>query len=1219
MNRSFVFTLLAAILVLTVSVNAFATQGVPILNSTNNFNTSNYNATLYNVTTNGSEVNITTGPINSTCSQYWGFACDQGPPESSSNSLQACSTGAGNFEDVKEIYIEANDTVPGSFVNITCDFNVFGGGGDVVYIDYYNGTDWRNLYNASTSTSGNITVNTTLDNVTGQHIVRCALAYNPGPSGFCHDLSSYYDNDDFPINVVQGNTTINAAVRNIINWYKNGATFQYLNFPFEYGSNATYTMDYSNFNLTGNVTGATWNQSSGPYQNGAYYFAPLSGNKIEVLNDSNLNFTKNFSIMLWEYSISPSFPQPLIIRQSPNSNLTDGYGLYWYNTTAIAFYINNLGNVVVGDAGLGWNHVAATYDGRTMKLYINGALKGVTPFSGNVIGSSGPATMGTLFYLFEYYLNGYLSDVQMFGDVLTPEQIKNYYNNSPNLLAYTLMNTSDTWQGCITTNDLNGNGYSNCSNTLNIISGLAPTQSTPILNSTNNGNFTSHSITVYNQSTFDNESDNVNNIITWFRNGTSIMTLYLPFEGGTNSTYTKDYSNFNNTVRPLNLSYSRNGHNSAGAYEISTDTTNGPAYTLNVTDVNASLLFPSEFTFSFWANPGPIPARPTFGFNGSGFFNSQNPLTSYNFGVSFGDGFGSQLLSPFPEGAANTWTFYTIRSNATSFSVWVNGVVQQSATKTLNVSASTLRNFVFGNSGFDSGMAFLSPYLGRVDDIRAYSVALSDQQISDVYFGLDNVIESNMLSAGDTWQACIATNDGIQDGDINCSNSIVTNSFGNITLDNPSNGSYYNGEIWRSYVNLSVGYITNAGLILNYLNGSVYATTLNSSTMTNDALNDIFLKINVTDNFTWTVCYFNSFGEFACADRFNVQSDLTPPNITVIVPANNSNITTQDINASINATDAETGVDYCIWQVLPAGIPVVVNCSGFIIPNANLAPGVNQINFTAVDNLSNANSTIVIVNVVGINFTIVTPANNSYINISTPVFVPLNLSINDNSTPASCTYTINAGIPVVFDCSNITVNKGSYNEGNNTLNVTMVAINGAISEQIHTVIKDTSRPQLQILNPINGSNLTSLSFNLTTNVTDNVTSINSCWYSLNGAANVSYNCSLAYLLGANGANSIYIFANDSAGNENFTFISFAISVNTSGDFVSCNYRYSTIGANLTLTNENKELKYELVEVGINPAERYVALLVLVVFGLYLIIQTVKAYYNFGKPKMPTIA
>jgi len=66
--------------------------------------------------------------------------------------------------------------------------------------------------------------------------------------------------------------------------------------------------------------------------------------------------------------------------------------------------------------------------------------------------------------------------------------------------------------------------------------------STVVLNSTFGTNSTSENLTVY----YTLNDTNAKGIINWYRNGTSIAVLNMPFEGGSNSTFTRDYTPFEN-------------------------------------------------------------------------------------------------------------------------------------------------------------------------------------------------------------------------------------------------------------------------------------------------------------------------------------------------------------------------------------------------------------------------------------------------------------------------------------------------------------------------------------------------------------------------------------------------------------------------------------------------------------------------------------------------
>src|SRR3989338_4952841 len=96
-----------------------------------------------------------------------------------------------------------------------------------------------------------------------------------------------------------------------------------------------------------------------------------------------------------------------------------------------------------------------------------------------------------------------------------------------------------------------------------------PTHETPIINSSWGRNLTIENLTVYTVDTYDNNFDDTKNIINWYRNTTSVLLLNLPFDGGSNTTITRDYSGFNNTVNVFGSTWFKDeGYDTFGAYNF---------------------------------------------------------------------------------------------------------------------------------------------------------------------------------------------------------------------------------------------------------------------------------------------------------------------------------------------------------------------------------------------------------------------------------------------------------------------------------------------------------------------------------------------------------------------------------------------------------------------------------------------------------------------------
>src|SRR5437667_307825 len=72
----------------------------------------------------------------------------------------------------------------------------------------------------------------------------------------------------------------------------------------------------------------------------------------------------------------------IVLMKSSNSSWGDGYGLGQYGTGNISFFINNYaGHVVSSTIPAGqYSHVVGTYDGATIRLYVNGELTSSTSY-----------------------------------------------------------------------------------------------------------------------------------------------------------------------------------------------------------------------------------------------------------------------------------------------------------------------------------------------------------------------------------------------------------------------------------------------------------------------------------------------------------------------------------------------------------------------------------------------------------------------------------------------------------------------------------------------------------------------------------------------------------------------------------------------------------------------------------------------------------------------
>ena len=165
------------------------------------------------------------------------------------------------------------------------------------------------------------------------------------------------------------------------------------------------------------------------------------------------------------------------------------------------------------------------------------------------------------------------------------------------------------------------------------------------------------------------------------------------------------------------------------------------------------------------------------------------------------------------------------------------------------------------------------------------------------------------------------------------------------------------------------------------------------------------------------------------------------------------------------------------------------------------------------------------------------PANGSIFNYNTSI--PLNFSVSDaDGNLQSCWYSINGGSNVsIASCLNTT-----FNASAGIKNLTLYANDsvGALSSNITFFTIDNLAPLVRVTYPQNVSyNFVQSSLNYTSSDAN----LQSCWYSLNGGqSNTTLTCgdNLTSLSSSQSQNTWIVYANDSAGNLNFSSVSFFV-------------------------------------------------------------------------------
>ncbi|MGJ8661065.1 MAG: LamG-like jellyroll fold domain-containing protein, partial [Bacteroidota bacterium] len=191
--------------------------------------------------------------------------------------------------------------------------------------------------------------------------------------------------------------------------------------------------------------------------------------KITIPNSSSLNPT-NLTLEAWIKADSwqPSVWQGSILSKDGWATGDNGYCLRVGANGSVSFNIGNTGwHEAVSSALMGtneWYHIAGTYDGSLIKVYINGVLANTTVYTGVVASTTYNLTIGDFAYAAiggNRYFDGQIDEARVWSTALTEAQIREYMCKKVTSSHPQYANLSGYWNmdptGAVTDQSPNGN------------------------------------------------------------------------------------------------------------------------------------------------------------------------------------------------------------------------------------------------------------------------------------------------------------------------------------------------------------------------------------------------------------------------------------------------------------------------------------------------------------------------------------------------------------------------------------------------------------------------------------------------------------------------------------------------------------------------------------------------------------------------------------------
>jgi len=193
-------------------------------------------------------------------------------------------------------------------------------------------------------------------------------------------------------------------------------------FGFDEGSGAA-VVDASGLGNNGSVSGAAWS-TSGRY-GGALLFDGVD-DSVAVPDASSLDLTNNLTLSAWVRPTALSGWRTVLLKERPGSQAYSLYGASESPRPSGWLIIGSAEQQVLSPSALpvnAWSHLAFTYDGSWMRLFVNGVEVISQPQTGSASVTSGVLRIGGNSIWGEYFA-GAIDEVRIYNRALTAAQLQ---------------------------------------------------------------------------------------------------------------------------------------------------------------------------------------------------------------------------------------------------------------------------------------------------------------------------------------------------------------------------------------------------------------------------------------------------------------------------------------------------------------------------------------------------------------------------------------------------------------------------------------------------------------------------------------------------------------------------------------------------------------------------------------------------------------------------
>lgn len=484
-----------------------------------------------------------------------------------------------------------------------------------------------------------------------------------------------------------------------------------LNYPY----NNLSTRDISGNNLDASLVGS---YTSGNDQNGYANSALVFSNATAITPHNTLmNVSNQLSLSCWfNASLLSSSALDAHRLMDKFQGINSGNFVLDISANQIRFFCGSANAVSTTTVSAStWYHVAATYDGAALRIYLNGVLDQTVPYSGTLTPNTSSFLVGKNQNNYnEFY--GSINDVRFYSRAITQSEIADVMQAADVVVAQKSYSFCAGQNAAITAN-MSGSAIIWKKNGIvltdagNIQGTLTPTLTISNLGSNDCDTYSCETVNncvVSTPCTFTiSQRSKVTvpnaNLVAYYAFNNSVTTDFsgnnatIQFSSGVTSAADKD----NNANKALSF-------NGAGSYAY---LSSRPAMYSNGNTV----------TFAMWLKPVTAGNQRIIEKNGSYYVDINGGV--YRFILNTGN-----VLNTTVTPAPMVWQHIACTYDGNTMKFFLNGILTNTLSAPAIAIAQNSNDFIIGCTN-----SFSLPYNGTLDEIRFYKRALTDQEVYAIY------------------------------------------------------------------------------------------------------------------------------------------------------------------------------------------------------------------------------------------------------------------------------------------------------------------------------------------------------------------------------------------------------------------------------------------------------------------------------------------------------